>query len=116
MNDQGALWDLLSFAKGYPSKWWGSRGCSVLGRKNYSVGRRFQRWVMFDLLTLLFFWFMFLSGFGRTHVISISDIAIMIEISLDELEGAVVSSASVQVLPSSGVQYLLRGTISWKVV
>jgi hypothetical protein len=34
-------------------------------------------------------------------VISISDIAVIIEISLDEVEGAVVSSASVQVLPEA---------------
>jgi hypothetical protein len=32
-------------------------------------------------------------------VISISNIAVMIESSLDEVEGAVISSASVQVLP-----------------
>ena len=32
-------------------------------------------------------------------MISISNIAVIIEISLDEVEGAVISSASVQVLP-----------------
>ena len=41
------------------------------------------------------------SGFGRTHVIEISDIAVMIEIFLDEVEGAVISSASVEVLPGA---------------